>query len=51
MSQILSEQTINTAGSEGHARPAAPQSTVPVTTVHRVEVDGVTGRREKIAPR
>ncbi len=41
MSQILSEQTINTAGSEGHARPTTPLSTVPVTTVHGVEADGV----------
>ncbi len=41
MSQILSEQTLNAAGSERHARPAAPRSTVPVTTVHRLEADGV----------
>jgi pimeloyl-ACP methyl ester carboxylesterase len=41
MSQILSEQTTSTAGSEQHARPAARQSTVPMTTVHRVEVDGI----------
>ena len=41
MSQILSEQTTNTAGSERHGRPAAGQSTVPVTSVHRVEANGV----------
>jgi pimeloyl-ACP methyl ester carboxylesterase len=41
MSQILSQQTTNTAGSERHARSATGQSTVPVTSVHRVEADGV----------
>src|SRR5438270_1210931 len=41
MNQILSEQTTNAAGSERHGRPAAPQSTMSVASVHRVEADGV----------
>jgi pimeloyl-ACP methyl ester carboxylesterase len=42
MSQILSEQTTTTAGSERQGRPAALQSGVSVTSVHRVEADGVS---------
>lgn len=41
MSQAISAQTANDAASAAQADPARPQSTVPVTSVHRVEADGI----------
>jgi pimeloyl-ACP methyl ester carboxylesterase len=41
MSQVPSGKTANTAGYGRHAEPVDPQSTVPVTSIHRVEADGV----------
>ncbi len=41
MSQVLSAQKANIAANETFSRPIEPQFTVPVTSIHKVEADGV----------
>ena len=41
MSQVLSAQKANIAANETLSRPIEPQFTVPVTSIHKVEADGV----------